>query len=502
MSVTRRGFVKGLSLSAVPWLGFPHVIGARESGAATPGEKPRRIIHIVADGMSTGTLTCADHFSLLDRERNLAWIQLQRRPETVLAWVDMRSLNSLVTDSAAASSSWGSGSRVANGAVNWLPDGRALRPLYSLFADQSWKRGLVTTTEITHATPAGFATHVSDRDKAEDIAAQYLEQKIEVLIGGGQKFFDQRRRKDKRDLFGEFKAQGYTLCRTANELRSSPADQRCLGVFTPSHLPFAIDLVHDNKQRAVISTLAEMTRIALDHLHRESRFILQVEGGRVDHASHNCDIAAAIHEILSLDEAIEVCLEYQLKVPETLIVLTVDHGNGNPGLNGSGDSEGSDNRLIAHLKQAQKSFPEILKPLSRLSDPEKIRNRLLETTGYDVSLEKAGLFADVLQKRTHALNDSLKSISAQLGQLLGNYYGIGWASGAHTSDYVPLLAIGPGAERFRGFLKNTDVFDHYLALAKIDFHNPQLPLTSETQPAAAKVEDIASYLEPNEFELA
>ena len=68
----------------------------------------------------------------------------------------MRSLNSLVTDSAAASTSWGSGSRVKNGTLNILPDGRRLRPLCTVFGEAGWARGLVTTTEITHATPAGF----------------------------------------------------------------------------------------------------------------------------------------------------------------------------------------------------------------------------------------------------------------------------------------------------------------------------------------------------------
>jgi alkaline phosphatase len=148
--------------------------------------KPKNIIHLVADGMSMGTLTCADHFSYKLRGRGLTWLALMGNPAANFAWVNMRSLNSLVTDSAAAASSWGCGSRVVNGALNQLPDGRSLKTLYELFAQAGWKRGLVTTTEITHATPAGFSANVDERDTGTMIALQYLEREIDLLLGGGQ----------------------------------------------------------------------------------------------------------------------------------------------------------------------------------------------------------------------------------------------------------------------------------------------------------------------------
>ena len=81
----------------------------------------------------------------------------------------------------------------------------------------------------------------------------------------------------------------------------------------------------------------------------------------------------------------------------------------------------------------------------------------------------------------------------QLGQLLGNHLGIGWTSGSHTADYVPMVAVGPGAEHFQGFIQNTDVFHHYLALAKIDFRNPEVPLLAECGPTAEEVEMAEAY---------
>jgi len=154
--LTRRSFLtrSGLAAGATAAIAGPHIATSADALLATPGQKPKRIIHIVSDGMSIGTLTCADLFSQLTRKRPLAWTQLWKNPAARTALMNTRSLNSLVTDSAAASSAWGSGSRVVNGAVNVLPDGRLLTPLYALLAGAGWKTGLVTTAEITHATPA------------------------------------------------------------------------------------------------------------------------------------------------------------------------------------------------------------------------------------------------------------------------------------------------------------------------------------------------------------
>jgi len=493
MSISRRRFLSRSGWVTASAVTAPQWLRAADSVPARPGQKPRHIIHLVADGMSLGTLTCADHFSRLTRQRGLTWLDLYHHPAAYSAWMNMRSLNSLVTDSSAASSSWGSGSRVVNGVVNELPDGRALRTLYQLFAEAGWKRGLVTTTEITHATPAGFAVNCGKRGDAETIAAQYLKRRIEVLLGGGHTFFDPKKRKDKRDLRAESRAQGYEVMTSLWHLASAPMDKPWLGLFTESHLPFTLDHQADRRQLLTVPTLADMTRAALKKLQRESHFILQVEGGRVDHACHNCDAAAAMHDQVAFDEALDMCLEFQRLEPETLLVITTDHGTANPGLNGIGDAYGKSPSLFANLKQVRCSFPEITKHLEKAASIQVIRQVIRERTGYDVPENKARAFEPFLQKKGTTAFDGMNSVTAQLGQLLANHVGISWTGGAHTADYVPLLAIGPGAERFRGFLQNVEVFRHYAALADVDYRNPEVPLLAETGPSAGEVEDIAAY---------
>ena len=274
--ISRRSFLSrsGLAAAAGSTFAAPHIALSAEQLLTTPGQKPKRIIHIVSDGMSIGTLTCANLFSEKTRQRPLAWTQLLGNPAAHQCLMNTRSLNSMVTDSSAASSAWGSGSRVVNGAVNILPDGRLLTPLYALFADKGWGTGLVTTAEITHATPAGFAIAVKSRGDSQAIAAQYLDRKVDVLLGGGHPFFSPNSRKDKRDLRGDFAKAGYTVMNTAADLENAPPDTRLLGTFADGHLPYTIDRRSDPKLVARVPTIATLTRAALARLERHDQFIL------------------------------------------------------------------------------------------------------------------------------------------------------------------------------------------------------------------------------------
>ncbi len=559
---SRRHFFKGSSLlaaSAAAVTGAPYIARSAEERLAQPGQKPKKIIHIVSDGMSMGTLTCSDLFSQLTRKRALTWTQLWKNPAAKMALVNTRSLNSMVTDSSAGSSAWGSGSRVVNGAVNVLPDGTLLTPLYKLLGDAGWKTGLVTTAEITHATPAGFAVAVRSRGDSELIATKYLELKPDVLLGGGRPFFSPNRRKDKKDIRGEFGKAGYTVVLDRESLLKAPLDTKLLGTFGDGHLPYTIDHRADPKLQAAVPTLAELTRAALNRLERHERFILQVEGARIDHAAHNSDAAAAVQEQIALDEAIDICLAFQKEHPDTLVVLTTDHANSNLGLNGMGGGYRTSSQQFATMTQAKASFPEILKllkkagegikvphypsdaedkvdvpdPMAKL-DPKgkveggpadkkaedekkaaddktkftaavqadaikveaaKIITVIADTTGYRMSTRRAELFSKVLAGNSPQIYDQMNPSVTQLGQVMGNRYGIGWTGNTHTADYVQLTAIGPGSELFTGLMENTDVFRHYTALAGIDFRNPALPLIASGGPEAHEVERHHRYAE-------
>jgi alkaline phosphatase len=494
MKLSRRRFVASSGLLTLSGLAVAPGVIAAGAGLRSDGS-PRRIIHLVSDGMSMGTLSCADQFSRLVRGRPLLWTTLYQRPDAVTALVDMRSLNSLVTDSAAAASSWGSGSRVTNGSLNVLPDGRELKTLYDLFGDAGWARGLVTTTEITHATPAGFAANAPDRGAAELIATQYLDRRIEVLLGGGAQFFDPSYRADKHDLGADYRAKGYHIMGSRDDLEKAPAKGRWLGTFARSHLPYTIDHEADQTLRNSVPSLAEMTQAALRRLREERHFILQVEGGRVDHAAHGSDAGALMWDQLAFDDALEVALDFQRSNPDTLLVITTDHGNANPGLNGMGTGYAASVSLFANLKKVRKSLSLLQKDFTRATEvaaltPQTVAALVAEGVGCELTAGQAERFTRFLEETQPPLYEMMNSWNAQMGQLLANHLGIGWTGTAHTADYVPLVALGRGAERFRGFIENTQVFRAYLALVRVDYRNPELPLMAESGPTAREAEGV------------
>jgi alkaline phosphatase len=494
MYVNRRSFFSRSGLVLAGATCAPALVRATEDVSFRPSDRPRHIIHLVADGMSQGTLSCAEHLAQLARERGLEWLRLYSDPNTVTGLMNVRSLNSLVTDSAASSSAWGSGSRVVNGAINMLPDGRKLRPLYELLRDAGWKRGLVTTTEITHATPAGFCVNVPKRSQAEVIASQMLESRIEVLLGGGARFFAPQSRSDKRDLLGEFCLAGYQVVHDRRELAAAPKGKPWLGLFSPSHLPFALDHQADDDLKATVPTLAELTKAALRKLEREEHFILQVEGGRIDHAAHLNDAGGAFHDQIAFDDALRVCLEFRQEHPSTLLVITTDHGTGNPGLNGTGTRYSKSSPLFQQLTKITHSHEWMLRRIygvpesdtedmleadpskAGLVEPAQIAEIIRAATSFRVSESQATKLHQFFAGKGDALYELANSGEFQLAQFLANQTGIGWTSLAHTSDFVPIVARGPGAERFQGFIQNVDVFRHYTQLAGVDHQNPTLPL--------------------------
>ena len=461
----RRHFLK--SLVTAPAVS---ALAAAQAHAATASPKtalsgkrpqasgtPRRIIHMVVDGMSSGILACANQYSEHVRGRPLTWFRLIDQPSTRQAVMNVRSQNSLVTDSSASSCAWGSGVRIPNGKVNQTSKGEKLVTLYELLGQAGWKRGLVTTTEITHATPAGFIACVNARGSGDDIATQYLERRIDLALA------------------------------------SAPRDQRWLGVFSEGHIPYVVDQQGGLTKVAPTPSLAAMTRAALRRFTHEERFILQVEGGRVDHGCHSNDAAAAVHEMIAFDQAIEVCLEFQKDHPDTFILITTDHATANPGLNGLGETYEKTNAAFHNLTKVRQSVGEILNRLRTAENRTQAAARLQESTGYAASTRRMETLEPFLKKKGYALFDAFNSDTCALGQVLANHIGIAFTSGNHTSDYVPVLAMGPGSDRIEGFLQNTELFGHYLDFAGLSFRNIQEPLVAGAC-QAAPTENTAEYL--------
>ncbi len=448
---------------------------------AAPERAPRNIILLVSDGMSVGVPSLAEAFSQQVRGSGTEWWGLARRADCVGGYLDMGSLTSLVTDSAAAASSWGSGSRVVNGTINVLPDGTRLTPMAQIVRSAGRRIGLVTTATITHATPAGFAAVTGNRNDEEDIARQYLDS-IDVLLGGGLEFFDPASRADGRDLLAAYRRAGYAMWSARTQMLAATSERRALGLFSSGHLPYSIDRQHEPTLAERVPTLAEMTDAALAMLVSSPRgFLLMVEGGRVDHAAHANDAAAILWDQLAFDDAIGRARAFAEARGDTLLVVTTDHGNSNPGLNGMGLDYLDSNDHFERIAAAQSSFSAVRARLIETASDDTPPNAdaaaaaVREGLAVEIEPHEAEAIALSVQTRVPSvLNRQHSAFVGVLGQVLSNYWGVGWTGTRHTADLCPVLAIGPGCARFHGLKRNTDLFDDVLTLMGVSFRNPSM----------------------------
>ena len=461
--------------AALPLAGVPLRIDPR---APDDHDGVRNIIFMVIDGMSAGVPSLAEPFSQLVRGTGTQWRKLADAPETVRGYLETASLDTMVTDSAAASSAWSSGSRVNNGAVNMLPDGTRLTPIAELARGSGRAVGLATTTTITHATPAGFAAVEASRDDQHRIAPQYLDL-VDVALGGGVEHFEPASRPDDRDLFAEYRQGGYVVCRTREELTAVRDEHRVLGVFSRGHLPYTVDQRGRPEAHAHVPSLAEMTRSALATLGRAPNgFLLQIEGGRVDHAAHANDAAAMLWEQLEFDDALRVAVAYTRERADTLLVVTTDHGTGNPGLNGIGSRYTRSTECFERLAGVSASFVTLgaaLKRAGGAGTPPPVDDtiEIVRThTGITLARDEAGMVALARAGRPIGeINNQLGGFAGVLGQALGNHLGVTWTGTTHTSDLAITLAIGPGRTHFAGVQHHTDVFGVLTGLMGIRHRN-------------------------------
>lgn len=470
MNPTRRNLLKG-GLAGSAAAAISALTQANGQTITPSSNKPRGIIFMVSDGMSQGVLSMTEAFSQQVRQRGTTWWQLLSDAKATHGLMDTASSSSLVTDSAAASTAWSSGKRVPNGQINVDDNGKRLESLFETLKKESKdiRLGLVSTASITHATPAGFAAAVTRRNDEDLIAPQYLD-RVDVILGGGDNFFDGKVRKDKKDIFGLYQKSGYGVSRTREELAKNRSE-KILGTFHRGHLPYNIDREQNSELQKQVPTLTEMSQVALQRfLPSEKPFVLQIEGARIDHAAHKNDIGAILREQMEFDNAIAKVLSMTEKYDDILIVMTSDHGNSNPGLNGIGARYARTDEHFEKVAQitgsAERFMSEWKKRKNKTSSNEMIR-QVEKFYNFKPSKEEAKALLDRLAgKEVEEWNHRLSNPYGLLGQIVGNPTGIGWTGVTHTSDPTQLTALGPGSEQFNGLIRNDSVRDRILSLLK------------------------------------
>ncbi|MBB5350303.1 alkaline phosphatase [Haloferula luteola] len=466
MKISRRHLLGTGLLGSVASL-LPTSLPAAPPVGAKSG-KVRGVIFMVSDGMSHGVLSITEAFSRQVRDCPTRWWNLMSEKSSFQGLMDTASGNSLVTDSAAASSAWSSGHRIPNGQINVDANGRQLQSIGEAVVAGGARLGLVTTATVTHATPAGFAAQTPDRDAEDRIAPQYLN-RAEIVLGGGSKFFDPAQRADQKDIYADYQAAGYDILRTRDQLLAAKSG-KLLGTFFPGHLPYMVDREQDAQLQANVPTLAEMSRAALERfLPSDQSFLLQIEGARIDHAAHANDIGAIVREQMAFDDAMATVLEMIADHPDVLVIATSDHGNSNPALNGTGAKYGQTNEHFKRIADIHCSHEKLLADwTAKNGNRSDLQEMIEQGFGFRPDDQEAeALLATLAGKAFIQWSHQLSNPPGLLGQITGNHTGTGWTSVSHTSDPTAITATGPGADQFAGLVRNDHVRGKILGLLQI-----------------------------------
>lgn len=424
--------------------------GAAPRIAATPvGSAPRNIIFLIGDGMGPAAIT-------LLRECQ----EIPTHLDSLLVGVCRTySADSRVTDSAAAVTALACGIKTKNTMIGLDPAGQPVANLLEGAQARGMATGLVATSRITHATPAGFAAHVPERARESDIAAQMLEHRVDVLLGGGRGFFLPAdaggRRADGRNLLEEAGRAGYNVVDSRAELLK-PLRAPLLGLFNRDHLTLEID--RDPKEEP---SLVEMTRAALDVLKRDpDGFFVMIEGSRIDHAEHDNDAGDTVREMRAFDDAVGAAVAFARRDGQTLVVVTADHETGGLTIGRMRDGQSiyefhpevlngvrASGWKMAHLLRAGAPLDSVMRVCAGLDSLGEVDRALV----------------------TQALADHGDgNLAHAVNEIVSRRALVGWTTYGHTGIDVGLYAFGPGAERFRGVLEDTDVAWRIAALARFD----------------------------------
>lgn len=326
----------------------------------------------------------------------------------------------------------------------------------------------MTTVPVTHATPAGFCVNQKSRNDQASIAEKYLKHGFDVLMGGGNEYFSSEKRKDKKDMYKAFANKGYHVARSRDEMLSAPTNKPMLGVFSDNGLPYTKDRENNKELLKNTPSLAEMTGKAIENLKDAPEgFVLQVEAGKVDWAAHGNDIAGLLYDQVAFDEAVQVAMDFAEKDKETLVIITTDHGNANPGvIYGKYANDNFDS--IQNYKHTNEW---ILNGIGKESSVSNIKERVEYANGFALTTEEAEMllsYYDSLQSEDGWYNPKHLPFRA-LAEIQKQHNSVGWISMQHSADYVELAMFGPGSQLLKPFIKNTDL--HYLMLEAAEVEN-------------------------------
>lgn len=284
-------------------------------------KRPKNIILLIGDGMGV-----AQVYSALTANKG----QLNLNYMKHIGFMQTQSADDYITDSAAAGTAIATGVRVNNGAIAIDQDGKVLKSILYISEDNNKATGLVSTSAITHATPASFVANQPDRGMYEDIAGDFLDSGIDLFIGGGKEHFTSR--EDGRNLLEELSQNNYRVFSSLEEAASVKTGP--MAILTAA--------IHNEVYPERGNLLPDATQKAIEVLQSNKEgFFLMVEGSQIDWGGHANNTTYIVHETLDFDRAVGKALTFAANNKKTLVIVTADHETGGMSIDNGDISKGT-----------------------------------------------------------------------------------------------------------------------------------------------------------------
>lgn len=282
-------------------------------GPKTHAAKPKNIIFLIGDGMGTAQIYAG--YTAKKGVMNITSMPVSGFSVT-------RSASDYITDSGAGGTALSTGVKTNNYSIGVDVDGKPLETILEKAEKKGLSTGLVSTSAITHATPASYIAHTNNRSKYADIAFDFLKTDVDVFIGGGYNHF--AKRADSLNLIDSLKIRGYVVARNLKDV-DIPSTKKLAALLADEHLPSIA------KGRG--NMLPEATEMALKMLKRNKKgFFIMIEGSQIDWGGHDNDAQYVINEVVDFDDAVGKALQFAKSNKETLVVVTADHETGGFGI--------------------------------------------------------------------------------------------------------------------------------------------------------------------------
>ncbi|MBM6659256.1 MULTISPECIES: alkaline phosphatase [Bacteroidaceae] len=440
----------------------------------TYAQEAKYVFFFIGDGMGVNQVQGTElYLGELDGKIGLTPLDFTEFPYATTS--STYSATNGVTDSAAGGTALATGTKTKNGTIGMEQDQQTPIASIAMRAKEKGCRvGIATSVSIDHATPAAFYAHNPNRKNYYQIGKDLFTAGFDFYAGSD--FLDPDNHGQGESLYTLASQYGYTLARGYEDFmaKNEQADKLILlqtekaSATYRDAIPYAID------RREGDLCLSDITSAAIRFLSKDlsKGFFLMVEGGKIDWACHSNDAATAFREVVDLNESIRQALQFYENHPdETLIVISADHETGGLVL-GTG-AYALNLQALQYQRVSETAFTSILNSLRRQTGNrvtwEQARQALADNFGFwnelKLTEQQAKRLEEVycrtftgsdveMEKSEYAQDEPL---AAEAVRIINEIAMVGWVSGGHSAGYVPVFAIGAGADYFQGRMDNVEI---------------------------------------------